>query len=307
MKSCGYPPPGRPSRRHRPIVARPSLDRGNELPRRRGVRRPVSRGLHASTKQPARMSFLLPPRRRRPHSSPLTPGPWSFRADGAASGNGTDRLVQRVHLAEPGHELVRSDDRWGRHVRPHFPRARRAHLWWSCAGRLRRFSAGSVPIRCRLRAKIPALGRGGARAGDSFGEVGLGHDGVPRYTLSGLCPASSSLRCERRPLAQDSAPRYVGTRARASDSLATSPTLIAPGDRAMMPILPGPRGTRWVVVHARIGSTPALGETEDWLQVPFVPMVPMTTNSVLTVLGLELAGLGLWVMLRRTGRATRLT
>jgi hypothetical protein len=51
-------------------------------------------------------------------------------------------------------------------------------------------------------------------------------------------------------------------------TLKLAPTLIAPSDTVTVPIPPAPKGAEWVVVHHEIGSTAALGETEDFLQVP---------------------------------------
>lgn len=53
-----------------------------------------------------------------------------------------------------------------------------------------------------------------------------------------------------------------------TDTLKMAATLIAPSDTVTVPIPAAPEGARWMVVHQRIGSTAALGETEDWLQVP---------------------------------------
>ncbi len=53
-----------------------------------------------------------------------------------------------------------------------------------------------------------------------------------------------------------------------TDTIKMAPTLIAPSGTLIVPIPAAPKGARWMVVHQGIGSTAALGETEDWLQVP---------------------------------------
>ncbi|HEV2841504.1 MAG TPA: hypothetical protein VGW39_09285 [Chthoniobacterales bacterium] len=53
-----------------------------------------------------------------------------------------------------------------------------------------------------------------------------------------------------------------------TDTLKMAATLIAPSGTLIVPIPDAPKGARWMVAHLGIGSTAALGETEDWLQVP---------------------------------------
>jgi hypothetical protein len=88
---------------------------GNEYTRGCGVGRPVSRGLHVSTEQsPARVICAVPKAERDLSQGRLRRCLRPFRDDGPVSGDGIDRLTQRVHRPEPARQPVRTSRRWGR-------------------------------------------------------------------------------------------------------------------------------------------------------------------------------------------------
>ena len=69
-----------------------------------------------------------------------------------------------------------------------------------------------------------------------------------------------------------------------TDTLNMAATSIAPSGTLTVPIPAGPNGARWIVVHQVIGSTVALGETEDWVQVP-TPRGQLANISTRVVVG----------------------
>jgi hypothetical protein len=81
------------------------------------------------------------------------------------------------------------------------------------------------------------------------------------------------------------------------DSIAAGLSSIAVGDTAGIAIPAGPSGAKWVVIHQRVGTTTGATETEDWIEVPLAAAVtptavPISSNVLLTLVGLGLLGLG---------------
>jgi len=82
-------------------------------------------------------------------------------------------------------------------------------------------------------------------------------------------------------------------------NLDMAPTMIAPGASCEAPMANTPSGARWVVIHQKVGTTAAVDQTEDWVQVPVPPGIPAMNTAGIVALGLLSLATGSWFLWRR--------